>query len=454
MNSMKHLFVSMFFLILTATTYSQELRPHYPISGGVLGAMNYTQFRITNVSTIDYKNDMGYAFGAWLNFPMGRTFSFEPQVQYSLLNYTLAAPASGVLQGSISYISVPVFLKLHTGSKMAILLGPQFDFLNAVKDNNSNFKNADFKKNSTALTGGLEFFPHSGVQIYGRYIYGIDNMDATGNPNTVAKYYNDGFQFGIKFRLFGHPIVPEPPVVVSAPPAPVDTDGDGVSDDVDKCPTVVGLAKYNGCPVPDTDKDGVNDEQDQCPTVPGLAKYNGCPVPDTDKDGINDELDKCPTVPGLARYNGCPIPDSDADSINDEEDHCPNVAGTAANFGCPDIAPDLKEAAKSIYFISNTAKFSDPTRAAGKLNPAVDFLNKYPNLKIDIEGHTDATGSAKINDALSQKRADAIQKFFLDKGISQDRLTSKGYGSTKPVGDNKTSKGRAENRRVELLPKW
>ena len=81
-------------------------------------------------------------------------------------------------------------------------------------------------------------------------------------------------------------------------------------------------------------------------------------------------------------------------------------------------------------------------------------MNKYPNLKIDIEGHTDATGSAKLNNELSQKRADAIKKFFLDKGISQDRLTSNGFGSTKPVGDNKTSKGRAENRRVELLPKW
>lgn len=415
----------MLFLLLTATAFSQDLRPHYPISGGVLGAANYTQFRISGVNTIDYKNDLGYAFGAWLNFPLGRTFSFEPQVQYSLLNYTLAAPASGVLQGSISYISVPVFLKLHTGSKMAILLGPQFDFLNSVKDNNNNFNNSSFKKNSTALTAGLEFFPHSTVQVYGRYIYGLDNMDASGNPNTVAKFYNDGFQFGIKFRLFGHPIVPEPPVVVAPPPAPADTDGDGVTDDMDKCPTVAGLAKYNGCPVPDSDKDGINDEQDKCPTVAGLAKYNGCP-----------------------------IPDSDADGINDEEDHCPNVAGTAANFGCPDIAPDLKEAAKSIYFISNTAKFSDPARAAGKLNPAVEFMNKYPNLKIDIEGHTDATGSAKINDALSQKRADAIQKFFLDKGISQDRLTSKGYGSTKPVGDNKTSKGRAENRRVELLPKW
>ena len=85
MKTMKHLVVNMIFLILTISASSQDLRPHYPVSGGVLGALNYTQFRVTDVSTIDYKNDAGYAFGGWLNFPLGRTFSFEPQVQYSLL---------------------------------------------------------------------------------------------------------------------------------------------------------------------------------------------------------------------------------------------------------------------------------------------------------------------------------------------------------------------------------
>ncbi|MBS1656000.1 MAG: thrombospondin type 3 repeat-containing protein, partial [Bacteroidetes bacterium] len=101
------------------------------------------------------------------------------------------------------------------------------------------------------------------------------------------------------------PKVIPPPAV---PEAPKDTDGDGITDDKDKCPTVPGVAKYDGCPVPDTDKDGIKDDEDKCPTVPGVARYQGCPVPDTDKDGINDEEDKCPTVPGVARYQGCPVP--------------------------------------------------------------------------------------------------------------------------------------------------
>lgn len=249
-------------------------------------------------------------------------------------------------------------------------------------------------------------------------------------------------------------VIPPPP-----PPAPVvvpekDTDGDGIVDSKDKCPTVPGIAKYNGCPIPDTDGDGINDENDKCPTVKGLAKYQGCPIPDTDKDGINDEEDKCPTVPGLARYQGCPIPDTDGDGINDEEDKCPNEKGIAANFGCPDIAPDLKVAARSIYFISGSDKFANPKLAPEKLTYVLDALNKYPTLKIDIEGHTDNTGSAKMNKALSQKRANKIQSYLMSKGVAKDRLTATGFGLEKPVSNNKTVKGRQENRRVELLPRF
>lgn len=246
-------------------------------------------------------------------------------------------------------------------------------------------------------------------------------------------------------------VVPPPP---PPPPPPADTDKDGIIDTQDKCPTVPGVAKYQGCPVPDTDGDGINDENDKCPTVKGLAKYQGCPIPDTDKDGINDEEDKCPTVPGLARYQGCPIPDSDGDGVNDEEDKCPTIKGIAANSGCPDIKDSLKVSARSIYFLTGSDKFANPKLAPEKLKYVLEALNKYPVLKIDIEGHTDITGSAKLNKALSQKRANTIMNFLISKGIAKDRLTATGYGSEKPVATNKTAKGRQENRRVELLPRF
>ena len=164
--------------------------------------------------------------------------------------------------------------------------------------------------------------------------------------------YSIGFASPLKDRKAPSVMVTPPP----PPPPPVekDTDGDGIMDSQDKCPTVPGVAKYNGCPVPDTDGDGINDDNDKCPTVKGLAKYNGCPVPDRDRDGINDEEDKCPDVPGVARYQGCPLPARDKDGINDEEDKCPDAPGVKENNGCPlvkeEVVKVVNTRAKNIFF--------------------------------------------------------------------------------------------------------
>ncbi len=244
------------------------------------------------------------------------------------------------------------------------------------------------------------------------------------------------------------------PVVIAPPPPPppVDTDGDGIIDTEDKCPTVKGLAKYQGCPIPDTDKDGINDEEDKCPTVPGLARYQGCPIPDTDGDGINDEEDKCPTVPGLARYQGCPIPDTDGDGVNDEEDKCPKLKGTVANFGCPEIkAEDKKKvevAAKNILFVTGSAKLQ--TKSYKGLNDVVAIMQSNPEMLLYIEGHTDSQGSDELNQTLSENRAASVKNYIVSKGIDESRITSKGFGETMPIADNKTAAGRQQNRRSEL----
>jgi len=243
------------------------------------------------------------------------------------------------------------------------------------------------------------------------------------------------------------------PVVVVAPPAPApvvekDTDGDGILDKDDKCPTVKGVAKYQGCPIPDTDGDGINDENDKCPTVKGIAKYQGCPIPDTDKDGINDEEDKCPTVPGLARYQGCPIPDTDGDGVNDEEDKCPTVKGTVANFGCPELGAQYKFDNKKVLFNTGTAVLTKSSKV--ELEKVVKAMNDYPTLKLYVDGHTDNTGTDKINIPLSLKRANAVKTYLFARKIAGDRLITNGFGSTKPIADNKTVKGKAQNRRVEF----
>jgi OOP family OmpA-OmpF porin len=243
---------------------------------------------------------------------------------------------------------------------------------------------------------------------------------------------------------------PLPPVPVAEPPK--DTDGDGITDDNDKCPTVAGVAKYDGCPVPDTDKDGINDDNDKCPTVAGLARYQGCPVPDTDKDGINDEEDKCPSVAGVARYQGCPVPDTDADGINDEEDKCPTVPGVAENQGCPAIKEEVKKkvdfAAQHILFATSSYKLLSSSNKG--LNDVVKILQDNPDLKLSIDGHTDNTGTPEKNQALSENRANAVKNYLVSKGIAEGRLTAAGHGQDEPISDNKTAAGRQKNRRVEM----
>ncbi len=240
--------------------------------------------------------------------------------------------------------------------------------------------------------------------------------------------------------------------VIPPPPPPPDTDGDGILDNVDKCPTVPGLAKYEGCPVPDTDKDGINDEQDKCPDVPGLAKYEGCPIPDTDKDGINDEEDKCPTEAGVARYQGCPVPDTDKDGLNDEEDKCPNLAGPRENQGCPVISEEVRKrvdyAASNILFVTGSARLQSKSNKG--LNEVAQIMNENPEMQLSIDGHTDNVGNDASNQKLSEARAASVKAYLISKGVDESRVTSAGHGETMPVADNKTAAGRQKNRRVEL----
>ncbi|MBK8139720.1 MAG: OmpA family protein [Chitinophagaceae bacterium] len=242
------------------------------------------------------------------------------------------------------------------------------------------------------------------------------------------------------------------PVVIEPPKPPADTDGDGIIDSLDKCPTVKGLAKYDGCPIPDTDKDGINDEEDKCPTVPGLARYQGCPIPDTDKDGINDEEDKCPTVAGVARYQGCPIPDTDGDGVNDEEDKCVTIPGPRENFGCPVISEEVKKkvnmAANNILFVTGSAKLQ--TKSFKGLNEVAQILKDNPGMSLNIDGHTDNVGSDEKNQVLSDNSANSVKAYLVSKGVEESRISAQGYGETKPIADNKTAAGRQKNRRSEL----
>jgi OOP family OmpA-OmpF porin len=242
------------------------------------------------------------------------------------------------------------------------------------------------------------------------------------------------------------------PTPVPAPPPELDSDNDGVPDSRDKCPgTPPGVAvDKDGCPV-DSDNDGVPDYLDKCPDTPAgvTVDKDGCPL-DSDKDGVPDYLDKCPgTPPGVAAdKDGCPL-DSDRDGVPDYLDKCPGTPiGTLVNKdGCP-LPPEKVSITLAIEF--DTGKADIKSKYHDEIGRVADFLKKYPQAQGVIEGHTDNLGGAAMNQKLSERRAQAVVNYLVQKyGIDPVRLSAKGYGMTRPIADNKTAQGRQENRRVE-----
>ncbi len=231
-----------------------------------------------------------------------------------------------------------------------------------------------------------------------------------------------------------------------------DADGDGVTDKEDGCPAVAGAKIMGGCP--DTDGDGVSDKDDACAEVAGAKIFNGCP--DTDGDGIADKEDACPSVVGGKAMNGCP--DTDADGIADKDDKCPNEKGVPSLQGCPEpvmtkekekeVEKQLEMDAKMIQFETGSAVIK--AESYDDLDKITQVMKVYPSSNFKVEGHTDNVGNAAANKTLSQSRADAVKKYITDKGIAGNRIDAVGYGQEKPKANNATPAGRQENRRVEI----
>jgi len=251
-------------------------------------------------------------------------------------------------------------------------------------------------------------------------------------------------------------------VKVDSVGCPLDTDGDGVADYIDKCPETPVEARTMvdsvGCPL-DTDSDNVPDYLDLCPNTPAEARTfvdkNGCAL-DTDIDGVPDYLDKCPGTPVEARgtvdQNGCPR-DTDGDGVLDYQDNCPKIPGTVSNKGCPEIKKEIKKlfqkALQGIQF--ETGKYVIKPVSFKILNQIAEVLVANPTYLVEVQGHTDNVGKPAANMTLSDNRANAVKEYLVKKGVAATRMTSHGYGDTMPVASNKTTKGKALNRRVEFV---
>jgi OOP family OmpA-OmpF porin len=234
-------------------------------------------------------------------------------------------------------------------------------------------------------------------------------------------------------------------------PRIVDTDGDGVTDDLDKCPgTPAGTAvDSSGCPLPqDDDHDGVNNDIDKCPNTPAGARVDasGCEL-DSDGDGVADARDQCPNTRAGAKVDdkGCEL-DSDGDGVVDSQDKCPDTpkGDRVDAAGC-----SFKEEIKLPGVVFETNKAELLPESLPVLEGAIATLKRYPDIKIEVAGHTDSRGADAYNLDLSARRAATVLKFLRDGGVT-NALTSRGYGERQPIASNNTDEGRQQNRRVVL----
>ncbi|WP_418264283.1 OmpA family protein [Flavobacterium faecale] len=390
---------------------------------------------------------------------VGNNFSFGVQgsvnkiskfVEYTAGNYVTSNP------GDLMYYGIDASVKysLMNAIKSKVIdpyvgLGGGYTFL------------GDSSYGTLNLSAGINFWFSDvvglslGTTYKGADLLGGDRVDGSNVPDAPGHFLHS---VGLTFKFGGK-----------------DTDGDGIYDKYDACPDVKGLKQFNGCP--DTDGDGIPDKDDACPDVAGIAALNGCPdadgdgvtdaddacpkeaglkalkgCPDADGDGIADKDDKCPKVKGPKENGGCPWPDSDNDGVLDKDDECPNVAGPKSNKGCPEVSVEvikqLNEYGKTILFDSGKSSFKSQSYTV--LQSITKILKEYPNSNFMVEGHTDSDGSNELNQTLSENRAAAVKNYLIENGIKSERLKSTGFGETKPIDSNKTAKGKANNRRVEV----
>ncbi len=285
-----------------------------------------------------------------------------------------------------------------------------------------------------------------------------------------------------------------------------DRDGDGIKDDLDKCPDdpedFDGFQDIDGCPDPDNDNDGILDNDDRCPNEPedrdgdqdedgcpegndgdrdgdgipdsrdkcpdvpedkdGFQDEDGCPDPDNDMDGILDKKDACPNDPedkdGFQDEDGCPDPDNDKDGILDKVDRCPNEPETFNGFEDEDGCPDKGDVLIKDNDIMILKKIKFKTASAEILpesNPILDAVATtivhHPEFVLmEVAGHADERSDDGYNLRLTQDRVNSVMAALVNRGVDRARLRSKGYGEYCPEDPGHNDAAWETNRRVEF----
>ena len=442
-------------LCLCIQLTAQEKKDDKPkVTAGVKTGLNISRLRLDDKIAGVFESNFrtGFVAGAFVNFPFGSSpVSFQTEFLYSSMGGDLLNAMNQKQNLRFNYFSIPLLLKYRISPRLVALAGGQVDLTLYAKETNIygefNVTNS-LSEHDLYATGGLELWPWKNIVIGARYMHGL--RDVYKIENVMAQ--NQGFQITIGLKFHRPKPWAEPVVQVQVITPEKDTDNDGILDSKDKCPTIAGVAKYEGCPVPDTDKDGIFDDKDKCPEMPGYPELDGCPYPDRDKDGVTDNKDRCPDEPGSTKNDGCPITDRDGDGVPDATDRCPDVPGPASNQGCPEVKEEVIQKtaaiARSIYFDFNSDKLQQ--RSYAPLDELVTILKENPTYKLAIESHTDNIGTNAYNLDLSDRRSKTVKNYLTSKGIDANRLASAGFGEEIPIADNATTQGRALNRRSEL----
>jgi outer membrane protein OmpA-like peptidoglycan-associated protein len=254
-----------------------------------------------------------------------------------------------------------------------------------------------------------------------------------------------------------------------------DSDGDGIPDGPDACPDEPedsdGFQDDDGCPELDNDLDGVLDAQDKCPNEPedrdGFDDDDGCPEGDNDNDGIPDVNDRCPKEQedkdGFDDDDGCPDEDNDGDGILDAKDQCPDEPETVNGYqdldGCPDqgVQGGPKLTAAEVDLQGERVEFAgrsdNLTKAAQQtLDVVATIMKANPRVRFRIEVGVEELSNKKKDKAadqtLTQRRADAVRAYLLNKGVDAPQIDATGLGSDRPVDKDPKS---VKNRRVQFI---
>ncbi|MFC3194106.1 OmpA family protein [Marinicella sediminis] len=336
-------------------------------------------------NALDNNKNLESDFG--LGLGLGKFLNENWTLDFEIDHVNVSQEGGG---GSVDQIGLGLMTRYHFSpdSSLRPFLGLGAGYLDHNGSNNAQaVDSSDFMLN---LSAGLRKEVTDRVSFLTEVKYRLDTDDYTGTASSYDDYL---FSMGMSIALGAAQAAPAAAPIVE--PAPqLDSDGDGVSDQSDRCPnTPAGMA---------VDMYG-------CHQVDG----------DDDNDGVKNSMDRCPdSRPGaVVDADGCEV----------------------------QVVIELQ----GVYFDLDKATLKPESISI--LDAAVKTMGEHGTLVVEVAGHTDSSASESYNQALSERRAKVVYNYLVEKGVSADRMTWKGYGELSPIATNDTAEGRAKNRRTELV---